>query len=154
MTFIQSPLFTFPTSSFEVNDMDINVNQKPPANIPQVRWNYTRASFLLLGLVLCSIFLGVAGIFFETGHDDILQNVAFVLFVGAGFAFVYFTEKLLGFRKLSPKQEEKLVAMAQEHEEVSEYWRQVAEQGRYIVVAEYDAIVAHIQKVGALKKAS
>lgn len=134
--------------------MNININQKPPTNIPQVRWNYTRASLFLLGLVLCAVILGVVGVFFDTGHDDILQNVAFFLFVISGFAFVYFTEKLLGFRKLSPRQEKKLVAMAQEYEEVSEYWRQVAEQGRYIVVVEYDAIVAHVQKIEGKKKSN
>ena len=36
--------------------------------------------------------------------------------------------------------------MMYEHEEVSEYCRKVAEQGRYLVVLEYDAIVAHVQK--------
>ena len=65
--------------------------------------------------------------------------------MAAGFAFVYFTEKLLGFRKLTPQQEEKLVTLAQQHETVSEYWRQVAEQGRYIVVNEYDAIEAYVR---------
>jgi hypothetical protein len=127
--------------------MHIDVDQKPPANIPQLRWNYTRASLFLMALVVCAIILGIVSIFFNTGYDYILQNVSFVLFVVAGFTFVYFTEKLLGYRKLSPKQEEKLVGMAQEYELVSEYWRQVAEQGRYIVVLEYDAIVAYVQKI-------
>ena len=127
--------------------MDIDIEQKPPTNIPQVRWKYTRASLFFLALVVCAIILGVAGVFFSTGHDDILQNTAFFLFVASGFTFVYFTEKLLGFRKLTPKQEEKLVGLAQQHETVSEYWRQVAEQGRYIVVLEYEAIVAHVQKI-------
>jgi hypothetical protein len=127
--------------------MNINIDQKPPTNIPQLRWNYTRASLFLMALVVCSIILGLAGVFFNTGYDNILQNTSFVLFVASGFAFVYFTEKLLGFRKLSPKQEEKLIGMAQAHEPVSEYWRQVAEQGRYIVVLEYDAIVAYVQQI-------
>ena len=127
--------------------MNINIDQKPPTNIPQLRWNYTRTSLFLMALVACSIILGIIGIFFNSGYDDILQNSSFVLFVVSGFTFVYFTEKLLGYRKLSPKEEEKLVGLAQEHEQVSEYWRQVAEQGRYIVVLEYDAIVAYVQKI-------
>lgn len=127
--------------------MNIDIDQKPPANIPEVRWKYTRASLFFLGLVVCAIIIGVAGVFFNTGYDDILQNTAFFLFVASGFIFVYFTEKLLGFRKLTPKQEEKLVELAQQHETVSEYWRQVAEQGRYIVVLEYEAVVAHVQKI-------
>lgn len=126
--------------------MDIDITKSPPVDIPRLRWKYTRASLLFMGLVLCAIVIGVIGVFFHTGYDDFLQNTAFFLFVGAGFIFVYFTEKLLGYRKLSAKQEDKLVALAQEHEEVSEYWRQVAEQGRYIVVLEYEAVIAHVKK--------
>jgi len=126
--------------------VNIDITKQPPANIPQMRWKYTRASFIFMGLVFCSIIRGVVGVAVNTGHDDILQNSAFGIFVAAGFAFVYFTEKLMGFRKLSAKQEENLVALAQEHGEVSEYWRQVAEQGRYIVVLEYEAVVAHVEK--------
>jgi hypothetical protein len=127
--------------------MNINIAQKPPTNIPQLRWRYTRASLFFLALVACAILIGIVGIFWNTGYDDLLQNTAFVLFVAAGLGFVYFTEKLMGYRKLTPTQEEKLVSLAQEHETVSEYWRQVAEQGRYIVVNEYDAVVAHIQMI-------
>lgn len=131
--------------------MDIDITQEPPCTIPQIRWKYTRASLILLGLVFCSIIIGVAGVVFNTGYDDILQNTAFVLFVASGFVFVYFTEKLLGYRKLGPKQEKKLVAMMYENEEVSEYCRKVAEQGRYLVVLEYDAIVAHVQNTEGKK---
>jgi membrane protein implicated in regulation of membrane protease activity len=127
----------------------IDIEQKPPNNIPRLRWNYTRASLFFLFLVICAIIIGVIGIYFATGYDDILHNTAFILFVISGFAFVYFTEKLLGFRKLTPKQEEKLVGLAQQHEKVSEYWRQVAEQGRYIVVDEFEAIEAYILKLEA-----
>ena len=127
--------------------MHIDIEQKPPTNIPKLRWNYTRASLFFLVLVICSIIIGVIGIFFATGYDDILHNTAFILFVASGFAFVYFTEKLLGFRKLKPNQEEKLVSLAQQYETVSEYWRQVAEQGRYIVVVEYDALIDYVQKM-------
>jgi len=126
--------------------MFINISDGPPTNIPRLRWNYTIASLFFLGLVGCAIIMGVISVVFTTGYDDILQNVSFVLFVASGFAFVYFTEKLLGFRRPGPKRQEKLTAMMYEDEEVSEYCRQVAEQGRYLVVVEYDAIVAHVQK--------
>ena len=126
--------------------MFINITDGPPANIPQLRWRYTIASLFFLGLVVCAIILGVASVVFNTGYDDILQNSSFGLFVASGFAFVYFTEKLLGFRRPGPKRQEKLTAMMYEHREVSEYCRKAAEQGRYLVVAEYDAIVAHVQK--------
>jgi len=127
--------------------MNIDIEQPPPAMIPQLRWKYTRASLFFLSLVLGAIIIGVIGIFFGTGYDDILQNTAFFLFVVSGFAFVYFSEKLLGFRRLAPKQEKKLVELAQEHETVSEYWRRVAEQGRYIVVIEYEAIAAYARNI-------
>jgi hypothetical protein len=126
--------------------MEIKINNEPPANIPQRRWNYTMASLFFLGLVVCSIIIGVASVLSDNGYGDILENTAFVLFVASGFAFVYFTEKLLEFRKPGPKRQEKLTAMMYEHEEVSEYCRKVALQGRYLVVMEYDAIVAHVQK--------
>lgn len=126
--------------------MFINISDGPPANILRHRWNYTIASLFFLGLVVCSVIMGVISVVFTTGYDDILQNVSFVLFVASGFAFVYFTEKLMGFRRPGPKQQEKLTAMMYADEEVSEYCRQVAEQGRYVVVVEYDAIVAHVQK--------
>lgn len=44
--------------------------------------------------------------------------------------------------------------MMSAHEEVAEYCRKVAEQGRYLVVMEYDAIVAHVQKIEGKKPAS
>ena len=127
--------------------MHINVNHEPPGEIPKIRWRYTMASLFFLGLVVCAVIIGVVSIVYSTGRDEALQNTAFGLFVAAGFAFVYFTEKLLGFRKLGPEQEKKLVTLAQTYREVAEYWRKVAEQGRYIVVLEYDAIVAHVQKI-------
>jgi len=127
--------------------MFININHGPPANILQLRWNYSIAALFFLGLVVCAIILGVVSVVFITGYEDILQNTAFVLFVASGFAFVYFTEKLMGFRRPGPKRQEKLTAMMYEHDEVTEYCRKVAEQGRYLVVLEYDAIVAHVQKI-------
>ena len=125
--------------------MHIDITKPPSSDIPRLRWKYTRFSLFFLSLVICAIIIGVIGVAYNTGYDDILQNIGFFVFVGAGFAFVYVTEKLLGYRKLTAKQEEKLVGLAQEHEKVSEYWRQVAEQGRYIVVLEYDAIIAHVK---------
>jgi len=126
--------------------MNIDIHNGPPANIPQVRWNYTIASLVFLGLVVCSLIIGIVSVVSDTSYTDILENTAFVLFVVTGFAFVYFTEKLLGFRRPGPKRQENLVAMMYEHGDISEYCRRVAEQGRYLVVLEYDAIVAHVQK--------
>jgi hypothetical protein len=126
--------------------MDINIAHEPPGNIPQLRWKYTMASLFFLGLVACSVIIGVFSVLSAGGQTEILENIAFVLFVTSGFAFVYFTEKLMGFRRPGPKRQEKLVAMMYDHEEVAEYCRQVAEQGRYLVILEYDAIVAHVQK--------
>ena len=89
-----------------------------------------------------------------SGYTEILENTAFVLFVLSGVAFSYFTEKFLGFRGPGPKRQEKLVTMKYDHEEVAEYCRKVAEQGRYLLVVEYDAIVAHVQKIEEEKLAN
>ena len=131
--------------------MNIDINNGPPANIPQLRWHYTIASLFFLGLVVCSVIIGVVSVLSNTRYTDILENTAFILFVAAGFVFVYFTEKLMGFRRPGPKRQEKLVALMYEHEEISEYCRKVAEQGRYLVVLEYEAIVAHVQKTEGKK---
>src|SRR5210317_2323595 len=102
--------------------MAININQDPPANIPRLRWKYTVFSLFFLGLAVCAIIIGVFSVFSDTGdHTDFLENSVFVLFVVSGFAFVYFTEKFLEFRKPGPKRQKKLVAMIYEYEEVSEY---------------------------------
>jgi len=132
--------------------MVININHEPPTNIPQLRWRYTIGSLFFLGLAACAVIIGVFSILSDTGSQtEILENTVFVLFVASGFAFVYFTEKLLGFRRLGPKREEKLVVMMYEYKEVSEYCRKVAEQGRYLVVVEYEAIEAHVQKIEGKK---
>ena len=134
--------------------MAINISQDPPANIPQLRWKYTIFSLFFLGLAVCAVIIGVFSVFSDTGHHtDLLENSAFVLFVVPGFAFVYFTEKLLEFRRPGPKRQEQLVEMMYKYEEVSEYCRKVAEQGRYLVVMEYDAIVSHVQKIEGGKPA-
>jgi hypothetical protein len=126
--------------------MDIKINHDPPGNIPQRRWNYTMASLFFLALVAGAVFIGVYSVVSDTGQAETFENTAFVLFVVAGFAFVYFTEKLMGYRQPGPKRQEQLVVMMYEHEEVAEYCRKVAEQGRYLVILEYEAIVAHVQK--------
>ena len=114
--------------------MLININNDPPTDIPQLRWKYTIASLLFLGLVVCAVILGVFSVVFSTGYDDILQNTAFALFVAAGFAFVYFTEKLMGFRRPGPKRQEKLTAMMYDHKAVSEYCRAMFLSGGIEVV--------------------
>ena len=134
--------------------MTINISQDPPTDILELRRKYIIFSLVFLGLVVCAIIIGVISVFFETTHTDFLEKCAFVLFVVSGFAFVYFTEKFLEFRKPGPKRQKKLVAMMYEYEEVSEYCRKVAEQGRYLVVMEYDAIVAHVQKIEGGKPAN
>lgn len=127
--------------------MDINISRDPSTNIPQLRWKYTIGSLVFLGLVACAVIIGIVSVFIDTGYAEILESTSFVLFVTFGFAFVYFTEKLMGFRRPGPKRQEKLVAMMREHEDVAEYCRKVAKQERYLVVDEYDAIVAHVQRM-------
>lgn len=104
------------------------------------------ASMFFLGLAASAIILGVVSVIFTTGYDDMLQNISFILFVASGFTFVYFAEKLLGYRRIGPERQKKLTAMMYEYAEISEYCRKVAEQGRYLVVVEYDALVDHVQE--------
>lgn len=128
--------------------MNIDILQQPPSDIPRIRWKYTRLSLLFLSLIVCSLLIGVAGILLRTGHDQLIQYSAFVLFLVFGFAFVYSAEKLLGYRRLGPRQKEELQAMRRQYAEVEEYCEKVAAQGRYLVVEEFDAIVAHVDKAG------
>ena len=127
--------------------MAININHEPPTNIPQLRRKYTIGSLFSLGLTICAIIIGAFSIFSDTGNTDILENTALILFVVSGVGFSYFTEKFLGFRRPGPKRQEKLVTMMYDHVEVAEYCRKVAEQGRYLLVVEYDAIVAYVEKI-------
>ena len=127
--------------------MAINVNQDPPENILRLRRNYTIASLAFLGFAICAVIIGAYSIFSETGGGEFYENTAVMLFIVSGGGFVYFAEKILELRKPGPKRQKKLVEMMYEHEEVAEYCRKVAEQGRYLVVMEYDAIVAHVQKI-------
>lgn len=127
--------------------MTINVNQDPPANIPRVRWRYTAASLFFLGFAIGAVIIGAYSVFSESARTDFYENAAFILFIVSGGAFVYCAEKIMELRKPGPKRQKKLLEMMYEHEEVSEYCRKVAEQGRYLVVMEYDAILAHVEKI-------
>lgn len=127
--------------------MDIKIDHRPPDDIPLIRKQYRRAAMICLGVIAASLIMGAATVFYETGYNTILEYAAFGLFVASGFIFVYFTEKLMGYRRLGIKQKKELLALRKKHEDVEQYCRQVTSQGRYIVVNEYDAIVAHIEKV-------
>jgi hypothetical protein len=133
--------------------MDINIRHEPPVNIPQIRWKYRRASLICLALVICSIIMGVFTIFYDTRYDNILEYTTFALFVTSGFVFVYFTEKLMGYRRLGLRQKKELEALSEKYKKVEEYCQKVAAQGRYIVVEEFDAIVAHVEQVRRNKPA-
>lgn len=127
--------------------MEIRIGHRPPAEIPQIRRRYRRAALICLGVILCSLLMGAATVVFENRYDAVLEYAAFGLFVAAGFAFVYFTEKLMGYRRLGLKQKKELLALREKHEEVESYCRQVLSQGRYLVVNEFDAIVAHVDGI-------
>jgi len=127
--------------------MDINIHQQPPLDIPRIRWRYTRLSLLFLGLIICSVIIGAASLFLKTGHDEVVQYTVFVSFLVFGFAFVYFAEKLMGYRRLGSRQQEELRDLRRKYREIEEYCRNVSDQGRYLVVEEFDAIVAYVDKV-------
>lgn len=127
--------------------MDINIQHKPPVNIPQIRWKYRRASLICLALTICSLIIGAVTVFYDTRYDNILEYTAFTLFVASGFVFVYFSEKLMGYRRLGQRQKKELHDLEKKYKDVEDYCQKVAAQGRYIVVEEFDAIVAHVEEV-------
>jgi hypothetical protein len=127
--------------------MDINILQHPPPDIPRIRWKYTRLSLFLLGLIVCSLIIGTAGVLLRTDLDEIIQYTAFVSFLVFGFAFVYFAEKLRSYRRLGSRQQQELLNMREQYGEVEEYCRRVSAQGRYLVVEEFEAIAAYTDKV-------
>lgn len=127
--------------------MDIDILKDPPENIPQIRLKYRKASLFCLALVLVSFCGGATTVFFNTGFNDTLEYSAFAGFILAGFVFVYFSEKLMGYRRLGIRQKNELTALSEKYPEVAAYCRKVSGQGRYIVVNEFDSIVAHTHKI-------
>lgn len=126
--------------------MDINILEDPPKNIPQIRHKYRRASLIALALTILALCVGAASVFFTTSHDSVLQYSSFSGFIAFGFVFVYFSEKLMGYRRLGVRQIKELRSYLEKYPEIAEYCRKVSAQERYIVVMEFDSMAAYIDK--------
>ncbi len=132
--------------------MRIDITADPPTDVLKSKKRYLRISLALLGVVLFAVLLGVIRVVFDSGYDALLENAALVLFVGAGFVFVYFAEKLNEHKPLSKEQQGKVEKLCRQHQEIDRYCRKVAAMNRVLIVAELDAIIAHADAVQARKK--
>ena len=132
--------------------MHIDISTDPPSDVLRSKKRYLRICLALLGVVLFAVLLGVIRVVFDSGHDALLENAALVLFVGAGFVFVYFAEKLNEHKALSKAQQGKVEELCRQHQEIDRYCRKVAAMNRVLTAAEHDAIVAHADAAKARKK--
>jgi len=127
--------------------MHIDIIGRPPADLARRKKRLLRIVSLLLGLVLCAVLLAIVRVVLDTGQDAILENVAIALFVGAGFAFVYFAEKLQDLKSLTVEQQSKVEEFCRRYPEVDAYCDRVAASQRNLIAAEYEAITAHVDKI-------
>ena len=127
--------------------MYIDISGPPPATLAKQKKRLLRIVLSLSGLICGGLLLGAIRVFFDTGHDAFLENAALILFVGAGFAFVYFTEKLQAFKQLTEEQRGKVRGFCQQHREIAAYCDQVTTAGRNLILAEYEAITAHVDRL-------
>lgn len=124
--------------------MHIDITGDPPSDVLRSKKRYLKISFSLLGVVLLAVLLGVLRVVFDFGHDALLEDIAVGLFVGAGFVFVYFGEKLNEHKELSKTQKVKIAELRRLHQDIDLYCRKVAAMDRGLIDAEYDAITAHL----------
>jgi 1-acyl-sn-glycerol-3-phosphate acyltransferase len=117
----------------------------PLDNVAQVRRKYLGKIKVLGGLLLFAIILGGLGVIFDWARSPIFTNTAFVLFVLAGFVFVYYMEELKEYKVIDARKQGKVEEFAREYREVAEYLQKLAATERKPVKAEYDAIVAFVE---------
>jgi len=128
------------------SEMYIDIDCDPPDDIIGKRKKYFRKIAILLSLVLFAVLLGAYRVLFDSGFDTLLENIALVLFVGAGFSFVYFAEKFNDLKFLTHKQQDRIFELSGQHREIAAYISKVAGMGRPLIAAEYDAIINHVKK--------
>jgi hypothetical protein len=124
----------------------LDIRHEPPTDTLEKRRKYIRSTLFFLGLILCAVAIGIFSYFSGSGSRNLLENTAVIFFVLFGGGFVYCSEKLMGYRRLLPKQQQEVLTMAGEYDEIELYCRKVAAQERDLVVNEYDAMVAHAER--------
>jgi len=132
--------------------MYIDITEPPSADLAREKKRHLRLSILLFGLVLFAVLLGIIRVVFDTGHDTILENLAIALFVGAGFCFVYCTEKLQAHKPLNKEQQSRIEDLCRKNRQIAAYCDRVAAMNRKLIAAEYEAITAHADKAKAAEK--
>lgn len=125
-----------------MSTLKIDIAGGPPVDIFQERGRYIWLSVASLTLALCGVLLAGYVIFFSAAPSEILETVALVIFVGPGLLFVYFAEKLQGYKRLTPQQAWQLAEWGREHAEIAGYCALVAKAGRLPILAEYEACEA------------
>ncbi len=122
--------------------MHIDINCAPPSDIFRNRGRYIRIAIALLTLSLGGVALAGYAMLSATPHSDNLETAALVLFVGPALVFVFFGEKLQGYKRLTPEQEQVLVELGKKHTEIAGYCAQVVSTGRRLIQAEFEACQA------------
>ena len=128
--------------------MQIDITREPPVDIFQDRGKYIRISAAMLGLVLCSLLVGVYAFVADTRYSERLETVALVLFVGPGLLFAYFVEKLQAYKRLTPQQARELAELSRTHGEIGTYCTLVAKTGRLPILAEFEACQSRTEELG------
>ena len=134
--------------------MYIDISGPPPSSLAQEKKRYLRIIIVLLGMILFAVLLGIVRVVYDTGHDTVLENIALVLFVGAGFTFVYFSEKLQAYKPLTKEQQGKIEELCRQYPDIAAYRDMVATTERDLILAEYEAFTAHVDRVKGEKKES
>jgi len=119
--------------------MKIDITHEPPHDIYRDRPKHFWICLALLSLVGCGALLMGYGIFSDTSRSETLNTAGLTLFIGPALIFVYFSEKLKGYKRLGPDQKKELADLGRKHAEVSTYCGLVAKEGREPIFAEYEA---------------
>lgn len=119
--------------------MKIDILHRPPADIFKDRRRRTLVFAVLLALACSGLLLGVYAVVSDTKFYDKLEIAALGLFAGSAMFLTYFGEKLQGYKKLTPPQQQELAALAGKHPEIRRYCDQVAQANRQPIRAEFEA---------------
>ena len=132
--------------------MHIDISRTPPADLALRRRRYYARGRGTLAVTLAAIILAGAALTLDTGLDELLLNIAFVLFVGSGLVFVYFVEKYQEVREIDLEREKKLDELADEWEVIATYRRLLRDEKRRPVQAEYEAMVSYADRERAASR--
>lgn len=128
--------------------MMIDIGLAPPADIFKNRRKLIALFLTLLAVVLLGLLLGAYAVFSETGFYEQLEILSVVLFVAPSPFVAFVGEKLQEYKKVTPPQLDKLLVMRLQHPEVRTYCDRVAQQGRHLIRAEYEACEAWAERAG------